>query len=172
MRGCLHDDTHLQAPSTTNLTNRTGLSLIDDNSPSAHAAATHDISPSDLVLIDCEPYGLPAALDRSTWQSLGKLRLHRLRLMRGHVYAVGDRVKITVGRFMTATEGDGATTILYRNGNPLDLRRENVVAFCRSTYLNATRTDATPIVGTRFKDGSKRPRGYVSPAAKLAEVRG
>lgn len=133
--------------------------------PSPHTAS------EKIVLIDCEPYGLPVALERSTWRSLGQLKLSRLRLLRGHVYALGGRSKVTVGRFMTGTEGDSTTTILYRNGNPLDLRRENVVAFRRSTYLNATRPDATPAVGERFKDGSRRPRGYIAPVAKLAAIR-
>lgn len=146
---------------------RLELSLTADTAvdTSQHTA------PDDAVLIDCEPYGLTAALNRSTWRSLRQFKLNRLRLLRGHVYALGERSKVTVARLMTGTEGDATTMILYRNGNPLDLRRENVVTFRRSTYLNATRPDATPAVGERFKDGSRRPRGYIAPVAKLAAVR-
>lgn len=92
------------------------------------SSTTSRRQPADTVHVECERIGVCAVLDVDVWLLLNRLKLRRLRLLRGHVYALAGRYRVSVGRLMTRKEGDHNVVIAYRNGNPLDLRASNVFA--------------------------------------------
>jgi hypothetical protein len=128
-----------------------------------------------VVAVGSAPYGFPAIFTPAGWQTLQRLKLTTLKLRKGHVYAGSagrDRGQWRAARILTNTGYDCARVVLYRNGNPLDLRPVNLVVAPYSTHRKAKRKDAPPPGVTERSDGTRWPRGVVPSTERLRRLMG
>ena len=121
----------------------------------------------DIFAIGSEPSGFVVLLSAVDWVMLQRFKLTRLRVGRHGVRSASSRHSRSAGRFITGIDVRPDLDLLFRNGNPLDLRRTNVVVMSRSTIVNARRRNAVPWDIARFANGRKRPRNFISATEKI-----
>lgn len=124
----------------------------------------------EVVAVGSAPSGYTVLLSFADWATLQRWKLTRLRVTRGHVYACADGSRRMVARFLTNTDNDATRLILYRDGNPFNLLRSNIVVVQRSTYANARRPGAAKPGAKTRKDGSRWPRGVIAASEKLEKL--
>ena len=114
-----------------------------------------------LVAVGCAPRGYVALMDAPDWDLLRQWKLDRLRLSGGIVRACGTGREsgfVVARLLLNAKHND---KVFHRNGNPLDARRENIVAIPRGLLRQAAIEQARkPSCGdtVTLRDGRVRTR--------------
>lgn len=98
----------------------------------------------DILAIGSEPNGLTVLIAATDWALLRRWKLVRLRLSKGQVWARGGRCGQMAARFLMGVTHDPTTVIRYRNGNALDLRRDNIVVVAYGLVAQARRDTRDP----------------------------
>lgn len=89
--------------------------------------------------------GLPVIISPNDWEHLQQWKYTRLLIVSGQVRASdGGNSRPLVARFLTNTTYSTNATIRYRNGNALDLRRDNITVIPNGLLLGAERIKSEP----------------------------
>lgn len=95
----------------------------------------------EVIAVGSAPSGYTILLSPPDWLVLQKWKLTQLRVARGQVWAWGGKGTGRIAaRFLTGTDCDSTKAIRYRNGNFLDIRRENI-AVVPYSLIQRTRID-------------------------------
>jgi hypothetical protein len=126
-----------------------------------NAAVPLEVDGHKLVAIGCAPSGFVALLDAADWRALCRWKLDRLRVSGGKVRAwgTGRECGFIVDRFLLNASRN--EIVFHRNGNPLDLRRSNIVAVSRNLLRQAEVEKArgpNPSGTVYLSDGRTRTR--------------
>lgn len=102
-----------------------------------NTALSLDVDGQKLVAVGCIPYRIVAVLEAADWRLLLHWKLTRLRIRRGRVYACGDGRAggFDAARFLL--QAPHSKAVVFKNGNTLDLRRENILAVPQSLVKQA-----------------------------------
>lgn len=119
-----------------------------------------DVGGKAMVAVGCAPGGIVALLDARDWAYLQRWKFTRLRVGSGKVRACGKGNSVVADRFLLNASLNHI--VFHRNGNPLDLRRSNLVAISRKLLLQADVEKARPAdyhdVDFQMRDGRWRSR--------------
>ncbi|MEY9525102.1 hypothetical protein ACVI1J_004070 [Bradyrhizobium diazoefficiens] len=112
-----------------------------------------------VVLIGTVPTGYTVVLCPKGWATLQRWKLTTLRVARGVLYAAGKGRAggFAAARFLLGSSGN--CTVRHRNGNPFDIRLENIVAISFGLLRQA-------------KIEAARGRGYTNPDVSWTDKAG
>lgn len=99
----------------------------------------------EVIAIGSAPSGYTVLLSPADWATLRRFKLTNLRTSRGQVWAWGGKGTGRIAaRFLTGTDCDSTKAIRYRNGNLLDIRRDNVVVVPHNLIARTRRDTRDP----------------------------
>lgn len=122
---------------------------------------TISLEGAKLVLVGTYPAGYTAVLEEESLRLIRAWKLTKLRVIRGQVHACSGGIRPLAARVLTNTVHDCSRNILYRDGNPFNLRRSNLIAVPNHLLRAARLPQVDPATLSpciRLKDGRVRAR--------------
>ncbi|MCK1575741.1 HNH endonuclease [Bradyrhizobium sp. 174] len=139
---------------------------------------THgELEGEPVVLVGTVPTGYTVVLCRRGWATLQRWKLTTLRVARGGLYAAGKGREggFAAARFLLGSSGN--YVVRHHNGNPFDIRLENIVAvsrgLIRQAAIEAARGPGYANPDVRWGDGrchSGKPLKIPSARQRLADA--
>ena len=110
------------------------------------------IDGGEVVIIGSAPRGLPVVLTPDQWATLCRWKINQLRIANGRVRAcgIGRSSGPHAANFLVGIDSNRSSlTVVYRNGNPFDLRGPNLAVVPRSLLAHAKEQAARKAAGER-----------------------